>query len=88
MSFPGEKGCGISLRTYLFLPYLAVPQNPLLTPSEVNKYVSMGSALLIEGKTVMVENSGAAKNGRRQIPFQRSWALMAAVVALLKGEQV
>lgn len=89
MSCPGEKGCCTSLRTYIFLPFLAVPQDPLLTSSEVTKFVSIGSALLIKGKAVMGEKSGAAKSGRgTQMPSQSSWVLMAAVVALLKGEQV
>lgn len=42
MSCPGEKGCGTSLTIYLFLPYLAVPQNPLLTSSEVKKSIEHG----------------------------------------------
>lgn len=36
-------------------------QNPLLTSSEVKNYVSIGSALLIEGKTVVGEKSGKGK---------------------------
>lgn len=49
----------------------------------------MGSALLIKGKAVMGEKSGAAKSGRgTQMPSQSWWVMMAVVVALLKGEQV
>lgn len=44
-----------------FPAIFSIPQNPLLTSSEVKKYVSTGSALLIEGKTVVGEKSGKGK---------------------------
>lgn len=80
------------LENIYFSAILAVPQDPLLTSSEVTKFVSMGSALLIKGKAVMGEKSGAAKSGRgTQLPSQSLWVLMGAdgcCCCPLKGEQV
>lgn len=80
------------LENIYFSAILAVPQDPLLTSSEVTKFVSMGSALLIKGKAVMGEKSGAAKSGRgTQLPSQTLWVLMGAdgcCCCPLKGEQV